>query len=110
MCVCLHKSNLLEELYYKSNFVILKCKPISSDKYYYSHRNSWYPFLIPHRDQVDPTKDCFWVSEDYYQAAVEFIASLVEPSSQSQLLSQTPSLASQSNTDLLSEYSASYIQ
>ena len=76
----------------------------------YSHRNVMVSFPIHHRDQVDPTKDCFWVSEDYYQAAVEFIGSMVEPSSQSQLLSQTPSLASHSNTELLSEYSASYIQ
>lgn len=55
-----------------------------------------------HSDVVDPAKDCYWVTADYYQSAVEFISSMVELSTHT-LQSMTTTIQS----ELMSEYSAS---
>ena len=72
------------------------------------HPSYFFTMLLHlYRDTVDPAKDCYWVTADYYQSAVEFISSTVELSTHS---SQSTMTTAHSENDLMSEYSASYGQ
>ena len=84
-----------------------KCKPIACNDVTCRIIHPLYAiFLLLHSDTVDPAKDCYWITADYYQSAVEFIGSTVELSTQtSQSLTTI-----HSEDDLMSEYSASYGQ
>ena len=109
MCVCRDRSKLLMDNCYRLSFATIKCK--FNDNYFVNVLLFCIITITStatYSDDVDPAKDCYWVTSDYYQTAVEYISSTVE-------LSTTHSITIPSTTtvhsenDLLSEYSASYV-